>query len=126
MLVICVLLVFASLTDSLIAPQSVWVRNHTPARVERLTCDNIGQHLGAPQTANLGDGNGAVDQVTELRQDYGIAAFGSCLESLIGGNHFRYVLQRVGNDIHVERFVFPATGVRTALWRTVGPCFSRE
>ncbi|KAF8577754.1 hypothetical protein K439DRAFT_1655028 [Ramaria rubella] len=50
----------------------------------------LGIHIGGPQTANLGDGNGAVDQLAELRQDFGDATLGTCLESLIGGNHFRY------------------------------------
>lgn len=55
----------------------------------------FGLHGGDPQTANLGDGNGWVDQDMELRQDYGNAAVGTCLESLIGGNHFRSVLSRL-------------------------------
>ena len=49
----------------------------------------LGFHLGAPQTANLGDGNGSKNQTVEFRQDFGNSIFGSCLESLIGGNHFR-------------------------------------
>ncbi|KAI0793255.1 hypothetical protein C8Q75DRAFT_552192 [Abortiporus biennis] len=54
-------------------------------------CFNI--HLGDPQSANLGDGHGAVNQTIELRQDFGDAALGTCLESLIGGNHFRVYRQ---------------------------------
>ncbi|OCH93117.1 hypothetical protein OBBRIDRAFT_885759 [Obba rivulosa] len=50
-------------------------------------------HLGAPQSANLGDGNGFVNQTIELRQDFGNAELGTCLESLIGGNHFRVYVQ---------------------------------
>ncbi|KZT18150.1 hypothetical protein NEOLEDRAFT_1143771 [Neolentinus lepideus HHB14362 ss-1] len=46
-------------------------------------------HSGAPQTANLGDGNGWVDQLIEIREDYGSSSIGTCLESLVGGNHFR-------------------------------------
>ncbi|KZT28397.1 hypothetical protein NEOLEDRAFT_1129796 [Neolentinus lepideus HHB14362 ss-1] len=46
-------------------------------------------HLGAPQTANLGDGKGWTNQLIEFRQDYGNDGIGTCLESLIGGNHFR-------------------------------------
>ncbi|TFK53857.1 hypothetical protein OE88DRAFT_1710971 [Heliocybe sulcata] len=49
----------------------------------------FGIHQGGPQTANLGDGNGYTDQLVELRQDYGSAGVGTCLESLVGGNHFR-------------------------------------
>ena len=46
-------------------------------------------HIGDPQSANLGDGNGWVDQTILLREDYGITGIGTCLQSLIGGNHFR-------------------------------------
>ncbi|KAJ7153447.1 hypothetical protein C8R43DRAFT_1187078 [Mycena crocata] len=53
----------------------------------------LGIHLGDPQSANLGDGNGWVNQTMELRQDYGDADVGTCLESLIGGNHFRVYRQ---------------------------------
>ncbi|KAA1471724.1 hypothetical protein DENSPDRAFT_837784 [Dentipellis sp. KUC8613] len=50
-------------------------------------------HLGAPQSANLGDGNGPVNQTIELRQDFDDPVIGTCLESLIGGNHFRVYRQ---------------------------------
>ncbi|EMD37477.1 hypothetical protein CERSUDRAFT_123424 [Gelatoporia subvermispora B] len=50
-------------------------------------------HLGAPFSANLGDGNGPVNQTIELRQDFGNSELGTCLESLIGGNHFRVYVQ---------------------------------
>ncbi|KAI0087942.1 hypothetical protein BDY19DRAFT_1009099 [Irpex rosettiformis] len=53
----------------------------------------FGLHLGNPQSANLGDGNGWVNQTIELRQDYGSPDLGTCLESLIGGNHFRVYRQ---------------------------------
>ncbi len=49
----------------------------------------LGFHLGAPQTADLGDGNGSLNQAVEFRQDFGHDFLGTCLESLIGGNHFR-------------------------------------
>ncbi|KAE9395413.1 hypothetical protein BT96DRAFT_922793 [Gymnopus androsaceus JB14] len=48
----------------------------------------LGIHIGGPQSANLGDGNGFVNQTVELRQDYGDAVLGTCLESLIGGKLF--------------------------------------
>jgi hypothetical protein len=43
--------------------------------------------------ADLGDGNGKVDQIMELREDFGASflGIGTCLESLVGGNHFRRV-----------------------------------
>ncbi|KAJ6558595.1 hypothetical protein DFH09DRAFT_922733 [Mycena vulgaris] len=54
----------------------------------------LGIHLaGGPQSANLGDGNGYVNQTVELRQDYGDPNLGTCLESLIGGNHLRVFRQ---------------------------------
>ncbi|KAF5392697.1 hypothetical protein D9757_000987 [Collybiopsis confluens] len=43
----------------------------------------LGIHIGGPQSANLGDGNGSVNQTVELRQDYGDATLGTCLESLL-------------------------------------------
>ncbi|KAN0124287.1 hypothetical protein V8E52_001936 [Russula decolorans] len=49
----------------------------------------IGFPPGAPQTANLGDGNGWVNQTMELRNDYGNPDIGACWESLVGGNHLR-------------------------------------
>ncbi|KAF8921100.1 hypothetical protein CPB85DRAFT_1168814, partial [Mucidula mucida] len=53
----------------------------------------LGIHLGDPQAANLGDGHGWVNQTMELREDYGDPDIGTCLESLIGGNHFRVYRQ---------------------------------
>jgi len=50
----------------------------------------LGLHLGDPQAANLGDGNGWVNQTFELRQDVGL---GTCVESLTGGNHLRLFRQ---------------------------------
>ncbi|KAH0828916.1 hypothetical protein J3R83DRAFT_2337 [Lanmaoa asiatica] len=65
-------------------------------------CFNI--HLGTPFPADLGDGNGWVNQTTELRQDYGSSGIGTCLESLIGGNHFR--IQGRGEANVVSYFTF--------------------
>lgn len=53
----------------------------------------LGIHIGAPQSANLGDGHGWVNQTMELREDYGNEELGTCLESVIGGNHFRVYRQ---------------------------------
>ena len=52
----------------------------------------LGIHLGNPQTANLGDGNGNVNQTMELRENL-IPIGGTCLESLVGGNHLRMFRQ---------------------------------
>ena len=53
----------------------------------------FGAHRGDPQTANLGDGNGSVNQTMELRWDYGNPDVGTCWESLVGGNHLRLFRQ---------------------------------
>lgn len=63
------------------------------ARSLGMSTECFGIHLGDPQSANLGDGHGAVNQTMELRQDFGDAALGTCLESLIGGNHLRMYRQ---------------------------------
>jgi len=63
------------------------------ARAIGFSTECLGVHLGAPQSANLGDGNGFVNQTIELRQDYGDPDLGTCLETLIGGNHFRIYRQ---------------------------------
>ncbi|KAJ6500397.1 hypothetical protein C8R45DRAFT_977494 [Mycena sanguinolenta] len=54
--------------------------------------DCLGIHLGGPQAANLGDGNGYVNQTQMMREDYGLP-IGTCLETLIGGNHYRVFRQ---------------------------------
>lgn len=63
------------------------------ARAIGFSTECLGIHLGAPQSANLGDGNGSVNQTMELREDYSDPILGTCLESLIGGNHFRVYRQ---------------------------------
>jgi len=63
------------------------------ARAIGFSTECLGIHLGGPQSANLGDGSGYVNQTVEYRQDYGDALLGTCLESLIGGNHLRVFRQ---------------------------------
>ncbi|KAH9947434.1 hypothetical protein B0H21DRAFT_738713 [Amylocystis lapponica] len=53
----------------------------------------LGQHEGNPQTANLGDGDGYLNQTAEIRWDYGNAEVGTCEETIEGGSHFRYWYQ---------------------------------
>ncbi|TKY90028.1 hypothetical protein EX895_000026 [Sporisorium graminicola] len=55
------------------------------------SCLNISQ--GGYQTANLGDGNGAKPQTNIMRYNFKQGDGGTCLESLKGGNHFRYWIQ---------------------------------
>ncbi|PCH40256.1 hypothetical protein WOLCODRAFT_23946 [Wolfiporia cocos MD-104 SS10] len=50
----------------------------------------LGQHQGAAQAANLGDGLGYVNQTAEIRWDYGDPQLGTCEETIEGGSHFRY------------------------------------
>ncbi|CAK5283865.1 unnamed protein product [Mycena citricolor] len=50
----------------------------------------LGQHIGASQMADLGDGNGLVNETAELRWDYGDPSLGTCEETIQGGDHFRY------------------------------------
>ncbi|KAK7023857.1 meiotically up-regulated gene family-domain-containing protein [Favolaschia claudopus] len=54
--------------------------------------DCLGIHLGGPQAANLGDGNNWVNQTQMMREDFGLP-IGTCLETLIGGNHYRVFRQ---------------------------------
>ncbi|KAJ7217675.1 hypothetical protein GGX14DRAFT_437736 [Mycena pura] len=49
----------------------------------------FGLHIGAAQSANLGDGRGQVNETKVLRESFDIPVFGTCLETLTGGNHFR-------------------------------------
>ncbi|KAF7327754.1 hypothetical protein MKEN_00355000 [Mycena kentingensis (nom. inval.)] len=53
----------------------------------------LGQHEGEPQTADLGDGTGYVNETAVLRWDYGDPSLGTCMETIKGGNHFRYWTQ---------------------------------
>ncbi|CCF53716.1 uncharacterized protein UHO2_00773 [Ustilago hordei] len=55
------------------------------------SCLNISQ--GGYQTANLGDGNGYRPQTNIMRWNFKQGDGGTCLESLKGGNHFRYWIQ---------------------------------
>ncbi|KAJ7157955.1 hypothetical protein C8R43DRAFT_996424 [Mycena crocata] len=57
----------------------------------------FGIHMGDPQSANLGDGHGWVNQTMEIREDYGSTVIGTCWESLAGGNHLR-VYRQDGNS----------------------------
>jgi len=63
------------------------------ARAIGFSTECLGLHIGNPFAANLGDGHGWVNQTVELRDDYGNVLTGTCLESLIGGNHFRVYRQ---------------------------------
>ncbi|KAG0704456.1 hypothetical protein DFH29DRAFT_873686 [Suillus ampliporus] len=53
----------------------------------------LGQHSGSDQAADLGDGNGYLNETAVIRWDYGDANLGTCQETVEGGNHFRYWIQ---------------------------------
>ncbi|KAF7321980.1 hypothetical protein MKEN_00720600 [Mycena kentingensis (nom. inval.)] len=60
----------------------------------------LGLHLGSPQTANLGDGRGELNETSVIRERIGgIPILGTCLESLTGGNHFRVFPQAGTNAL---------------------------
>ncbi|KAK0438332.1 uncharacterized protein EV420DRAFT_1623280 [Desarmillaria tabescens] len=65
----------------------------THGRLDCISEECLGIHIGDPQSANLGDGHGWVNQTMELREDYGNEELGTCLETIIGGNHFRVYRQ---------------------------------
>lgn len=54
------------------------------ARSIGFTNECLGFHIGNPQTANLGDGRGWVNESAVLRYDFNDAIVGTCLESLAG------------------------------------------
>ncbi|GAA5983621.1 hypothetical protein JCM11641_007302 [Rhodosporidiobolus odoratus] len=49
----------------------------------------LGQTGGERQGANLGDGNGEINQTTLLRFNYGDPSLGTCYETVNGGSHYR-------------------------------------
>ncbi|KAK4047815.1 hypothetical protein OIV83_005158 [Microbotryomycetes sp. JL201] len=54
----------------------------------------LGLHMGKKQQANLGDGNGFIEQAGLLRWTFGLPSHaGTCWESLAGGSHIRYWFQ---------------------------------
>ncbi|KAF9465332.1 hypothetical protein BDZ94DRAFT_1254308 [Collybia nuda] len=53
----------------------------------------LGQHAGSHQMVDLGDGNGAKNETSVIRWNYGDVELGSCKETIQGGNHFRYWVQ---------------------------------
>ncbi|KAF5376835.1 hypothetical protein D9757_008883 [Collybiopsis confluens] len=54
----------------------------------------LGQHAGSEQAANLGDGQGVLNETDEIRFDYGDPQLGTCKETIQGGGHFRYWTQK--------------------------------
>jgi len=57
----------------------------------------LGQHDTSDQGADLGDGNGTLNETSTLRWNYGDPTLGTCKETIQGGNHFRYWIQNGKN-----------------------------
>jgi len=68
----------------------------------------LGQHAGADQGVNLGDGNGYLPETAVLRLDYGNPALGTCSETIQGGNHIRYWVQN-GPEANTGAFFIAAS-----------------
>ncbi|KAG9045439.1 hypothetical protein FS837_006320 [Tulasnella sp. UAMH 9824] len=49
-----------------------------------------GINLGDKQSANLGDGRGYVNETAVMRYNYGDPVRGTCNQTQLGGNHFRF------------------------------------
>ncbi|TRM64836.1 hypothetical protein BD626DRAFT_429258 [Schizophyllum amplum] len=73
----------------------------------------LGQVDVLVQRANLGDGNDYANQTSLLRWDYGDANFGTCKESVNGGNHFRYWVQN-GTDQNSGAYFIAASYEKSA------------
>jgi hypothetical protein len=88
----------------------------SPIRSFDFAGECLGQHSGSDQQANLGDGHGyrtsllpspsprfclissvfflfQVNETAVIRLDYGDPTLGTCKETILGGNHFRYWAQ---------------------------------
>ncbi|KAF7311648.1 hypothetical protein MKEN_01068100 [Mycena kentingensis (nom. inval.)] len=74
--------------------------------------DCLGIHLGGPQAANLGDGNNWVNQTMMMREDFDLP-LGTCLESLLGGNHYR-VFRQNGAKANTGALFLAASAEETA------------
>ncbi|KAI5828603.1 hypothetical protein K523DRAFT_244114 [Schizophyllum commune Tattone D] len=73
----------------------------------------LGQVDTLVQRANLGDGDGYSNQTGLLRWDYGDPNFGTCKESVNGGNHFRYWVQN-GTDENSGAYFLAASYEKSA------------
>ncbi|TFK44318.1 hypothetical protein BDQ12DRAFT_595312 [Crucibulum laeve] len=63
------------------------------ARAVGMSEECLGLHHGTKQLANLGDGNGWVEEREVLREHFFLPFFGTCLETMVGGNHLRVFRQ---------------------------------
>ncbi|KAF5355432.1 hypothetical protein D9758_006405 [Tetrapyrgos nigripes] len=82
------------------SPEILSFTNHgflNYARAIGFSIECLGLHQGDPQSANLGDGRGDVNETAVIRENFRIPVLGTCIETLIGGNHFR-VFPQTGPD----------------------------
>ncbi|KZV95485.1 hypothetical protein EXIGLDRAFT_735208 [Exidia glandulosa HHB12029] len=98
----------AVLVDS---PQNGGLRNYWLSL--RFAGECLGQHLGSDQAANLGDGNGALNETAVMRFDYDDPYLGTCQETVKGGNHFRYWVQN-GKDANTGAVFMAASAEKPA------------
>ncbi|GJE88762.1 hypothetical protein PsYK624_048470 [Phanerochaete sordida] len=84
-------------------------------RAVGFTTECFGITLGTPFTANLGDGLGPQPQIMELRQSFGNALFGACVEMFLGGNHLR-VFRQDGPQANTSA-LFLATSAEEGLFQ---------
>ncbi|SJX60023.1 uncharacterized protein SRS1_06437 [Sporisorium reilianum f. sp. reilianum] len=83
------------------------------------SCLNISQ--GGYQTANLGDGNGAKPQTNIMRYNYKQGDGGTCIESLKGGNHFRYWIQNGSAADSGAVFIAASVELNATLGHMIAP-----
>lgn len=83
------------------------------------SCLNISE--GGYQTANLGDGNGAKPQTNIMRYNFKQGDGGTCLESLKGGNHFRYWIQNGSAADSGAIFIAASVELNATLSHTIAP-----
>lgn len=83
------------------------------------SCLNISE--GGFQTANLGDGNGAKPQTNIMRYNYKQGDGGTCIESLKGGDHFRYWIQNGTAADSGAIFIAASTELNATLGHTIAP-----
>jgi hypothetical protein len=58
-------------------------------RTNGLSSECLNQHIGIVHTADLGDGQGQVPENYLAREWFFHPIYGTCWETLTGGNHFR-------------------------------------
>lgn len=81
----------------------------------------FGQHSGGYQAANLGDGNGSINQTGLFRYDFGNTGTGTCIESLDGGNHMRFWRQNGSSENTGAYFIAASIELNSTLGHDIEP-----